>query len=1222
MFLERIAEVTSLATNPETGVLVKFPHSVKRDIISAVLDVLLDNDSPPDLCDSSFSIKWVMECSGQSFALPLSENEIIKKGITLYSNWLNGHNLPPKFLQDKNEYIKTIFGHFSLLFSPRKDCSNGLDKIHVSLCLQVLDIFAKISTKKDGWMDNDSWLYMLSVLVGITDSLLAGKGSHIEPKLTKELTPHLLKLLFDLWLKSKTRKLEMWVQLKHAFINWRHRKETIIQWSSTTFALLNSLIYLFYGKCFGSKDVIIQLPKTNNIQFSPSRIYLEKDLLIFIWHKTLHLIDNPNDLKEPKLFLISMKGIQQLVNLFLTFQQAIKNPNSEEIKYIPDPPSGNTILNIFGDWLFEAVSGRHKNFDEGIECAYSTLCQIFMSNQIEPFIDKYLTRFYQALTYAFTNPKKRGICISAIICHTTQIFTSNLVGVHSLLPYYLHYFQQFLIRNEYFQGSIFSNQILRRNCIKILNTILPFPRYFGDLPIEQFSDLETKNKQIGLKQITSFNQILPFLPELLIKGFDVETDQKNGSLFIWGMNLYIHETIEIKPEDTISIIKSLQNFLFSPKSNHAKWRITVSLTALNSLEIISEFTQQITQYKPKFLSFLVIALSEIVKRIITKSSKSMEPISKNNEILMCKILQVIGKFILATEWIYDSPKALVSVLQSIDLILSPEKPQDNITNKKKKSVHIINPSHILRDVTSLLLHKILLQLGDFPSSTGPSTFSTFVNERELCKEYGLTEKEFDSRIRYFSIHDKRIVSIFEESPLNLQLRQQQTQNENENLNNDEKTLTIIIRDRCGKFAWRARFRSLPLNYQIIPESQLARHRWVGEPRPPIYKQKQEVSQEKIHEQIIDFQLNPHEFDYLSSEKELQLDCLTHVVLLQHRLEEVYRYVEEECNFIPTKCKRPKGENSSYLQTNTLKGGKGNSKTTTTTTTTTIDEKIQKETEYEKKPALGHLRMFLSNFGLFKLQGKGSIEILDNKKERQKLIDALDTLNERQVSMVGVIYIARGQNRETDQSVIWQNQQGSEEYEKFLTELGWVVDLENHKGINSEFYKQNSVKSTRYYANQDSEMFFHILTDLHFDENDRGKKISLFGSHSVTIIWIDDVRNWNPNSLKLGQNDIFIIIRPNISGLYSIEVVSWKPNKNLLIGPLLNSCFVSRHILADLVRKTARTAHKELSMKDSIFVDPLKFRLQNIRSINSKLKSYTDTKGFYSKLFQISNFQEK
>ncbi|KAJ3445864.1 hypothetical protein M0812_11752 [Anaeramoeba flamelloides] len=918
-----------------------------------------------------------------------------------------------------------------------------------------------------------------------------------------------------------------------------------------------------------------------------------------------------------------MKGIQQLVNLFLTFQQAIKNPNSEEIKYLPDPPSGNTILNIFGDWLFEAVSGRHKNFDEGIECAYSTLCQIFMSNQIEPFIDKYLTRFYQALTCAFTNPKKRGICISAIICHTSQIFTSNLVGVHSLLPYYLHYFKQFLIRNEYFQGSIFSNQILRRNCIKILNTILPFPRYFGDLPIEQFSDLETKNKQIGLQKITSFNQILPILPELLIKGFDVETDQKNGSLFIWGMNLYIHETIEIKPEDTILILKCLQNFLNSPKSNHAKWRITVSLTALNSLEIISEFTQQITQYKSNFLSFLIIALSEIVQRIIMQSSKSMEPIGKNNEILMCKILQVIGKFILATEWIYDSPKALISVLQSIDLILSPEKPQDNITNKKKKSVHIINPSHIIREVASLLLHKILLQLGDFPSSTGPSTVSTHVNEQELRKEYGLTEKEFDSRIRYFSINDKRIVSVFEESPLNLQSKQQQTQNENENLNNDEKPLTIIIRDRCGKFAWRARFRSLPLNYQIIRESQLARHRWVGEPRPPIYKQKQEVPQEKIHEQIIDFQLNPHEFDYLSSEKELQLDCLSHVVLLQHRLEEVYRYVEEECNFIPTKCKRPKGENSSYLQTNTLKKEKENSKTTTTaTTTTTMNDNNKKETEYEKIPALGHLRMFLSNFGLFKLQGKGGIEIFDNKKERQKLIDALDSLNERQLSIVGVIYIARGQNRETDQSVIWQNQKGSEEYEKFLTELGWVVDLENHKGINNEFYKQNSVKSARYYANQDSEMLFHILTDLHFNENDRGKKISLFGSHSVTIIWIDDMRNWNPGSIKLGQNDIFIIIRPNISGLYSIEVVSWKPNKNLLIGPLLNSCFVSRHILADLVRKTARTAHKELSMKDSIFIDPLKFRLQNIRSINSKLKSYTDTKGFYSKLFQISNFQEK
>ncbi|KAJ6250437.1 hypothetical protein M0813_16056 [Anaeramoeba flamelloides] len=1229
MFLERIPEVTSLVANPETGVLVKFPHSVKRNIISAVLDVLLDNNSPPDLCSSSFSIKWVMECSGQSFALPLSENRIIKKGITLYKDWLNGINLPPKFLQDKNEYYRTIFGHFSLLFNPRNDWSNGFDKIHVDLCLQIIDIFANTATKKDGWIDNDSWLYMLSVLIGITDNLLAGKGSHTEPRLTDELTPHLLKLLFDLWLKSKTRNLGMWKQLKHVFINWRHRKETIIQWSSTSYGLLNSLINLFYGECFGSQDVIVQIPTSSNIQLSPSKIQLKEDLLIFVWNQILHLIENPNDLLDPKLFLISMKGIQQLVTLFLTFQQEIKNSNSNEIKYIPDSPSGNTILNIFGNWLFEAVSDRHKNYDQGIECAYSTLCQIFMSPQIEPFLFKYLTRFYQALIYAFTNPRTRGICISAIFCHTTQIFTSNLVGVHSLLPYYLHYLHQFLVKNEYFEGSIFSNEILRRSCAKILITILPFPRYFEDLTIEQFPDFNIntnsstntnintneQQQQINVKKITTYNEILQILPELLIKGFNTETDAANGSLFIWGMNLYIHETIEIKPEDTISIIKNLQNFLNSPKTNHAKWPIEVLLSALNSLEIISEFTEQISKHSNNIIQQLIITLSELVIRILIKKFNLTEPLTKNDEILMCKLFQVIGNFILATEWIYDCPKVLVSVLQSIEFTISPEKIQEHSNNKKKRAIRILNISNTLREVASLLLHKILLQLGDFPSSMGPSSVSSHTDEKEICKQYGLTEKEFESRVRYFSINGERIVSIFEESSLNLKSKQENKQNENINTDNDEKTLTIIIRDTCGKFAWRARFRSLPLNYPIVPKSQLARHKWKGEPRPPIYKKKQEIPQEITHEKIIDYQLNPQEFDYLSSEMELQLNSLTRVVLFQHRLEEVYRYVEEECTFVPTKCQIPRGGGSSYLETTNVKTGKEDPNLTK-------NENNQNETKYEKIPALGHLRMFLSNFGLLKLQGKGDIEILENNKELQKLIENLDTLNERSVSNIGVIYIACGQNRETNQNIIWKNQKGSEEYEQFLTELGWVIDLQEHKNINNEFYQKNSIKHSRYYANQECEMLFHVLTDLHFNENDRGKKVSLFSSHRVTIVWIDDNRNWDPNSIKLGKNDIFIIIRPNISGLYSIEVVSWKPNKNMLIGPLLNSCLVSRHILAGLVRKTARIADKEMNNPDCIYVEPLKLRLQNIRSICSILKEFTDTTEFYSKLFQIPNIQKK
>ncbi|KAJ6246027.1 hypothetical protein M0813_19787 [Anaeramoeba flamelloides] len=192
MFLQHIENTTSLKPDPETGVLVKFPLAVKTNIIKSILSVLIDPNKPKNLLHSTFSIKWIMECSGCSFSLPAEQHKIIEMGVTLYQDWLFGKNTPPHFHENQNRYFREIFGHFSLLFKTRRADNLSTQK-HVELCLKVIQIISDVGFELHDKMDKETWEYLLNILIGICDFILAGKNVE-EPILTNKLAPYLLKV--------------------------------------------------------------------------------------------------------------------------------------------------------------------------------------------------------------------------------------------------------------------------------------------------------------------------------------------------------------------------------------------------------------------------------------------------------------------------------------------------------------------------------------------------------------------------------------------------------------------------------------------------------------------------------------------------------------------------------------------------------------------------------------------------------------------------------------------------------------------------------------------------------------------------------------------------------------------------------------------------------------------------------------------------------------------
>lgn len=102
---------------------------------------------------------------------------------------------------------------------------------------------------------------------------------------------------------------------------------------------------------------------------------------------------NPNQtIQHPNIFLAFMNGVEMLVNQFLKIGIGNKKRRVRNL-----PPDGNTILHVFGQWLFEAILGGQDSFDEGIALAIKILLMIFTTKHRTDFLPTYLARFCLAI---------------------------------------------------------------------------------------------------------------------------------------------------------------------------------------------------------------------------------------------------------------------------------------------------------------------------------------------------------------------------------------------------------------------------------------------------------------------------------------------------------------------------------------------------------------------------------------------------------------------------------------------------------------------------------------------------------------------------------------------------------------------------------------------------------------------------------------------------------
>ncbi|KAJ3452707.1 hypothetical protein M0812_04482 [Anaeramoeba flamelloides] len=235
-----------------------FPADIKKNIIQNVLEVYLQTKELDIIFSSKFHLKWFFEFTGQAFALPIENFSITEKAFLIYDQWISKERTPHAFLKKNKFYcLREMINHLSLIFQPREGLSRDLTKKHLKLCKNAIQIYRKIGNNKP--INIKTRKHLLTVLMGITDSLLQGEGLTIQPQLTQSQSWDVLKLLFELWLVTGTHDPQLWDLFKSLAIRWFHRKETVIIWSATVFGLMNRVIGILYGEHEGTKTVTITL---------------------------------------------------------------------------------------------------------------------------------------------------------------------------------------------------------------------------------------------------------------------------------------------------------------------------------------------------------------------------------------------------------------------------------------------------------------------------------------------------------------------------------------------------------------------------------------------------------------------------------------------------------------------------------------------------------------------------------------------------------------------------------------------------------------------------------------------------------------------------------------------------------------------------------------------------------------------------------------------------
>jgi hypothetical protein len=218
-------------------------------------------------------------------------------------------------------------------------------------------------------------------------------------------------------------------------------------------------------------------------------------------------------------------AVREMVGLFLEVgRESVKmnlrreeqnNPSSDQTLLAAAAASeksvsavnGNTLLQLFGKFIFDAVIANTPARHQGTALATQIMCDIFVvcsANTV--FKRAHLARFYTALSRILLSPEPEiSSTMVAVLRYCGSLFTYGLPGSHILIPTFVFAVSRVLTCKKNVSDSIQAADV-RHYALSVLSTLLCLPEHFQASPLYPVVLNSAKTGVLGAKSYKDLNQ--------------------------------------------------------------------------------------------------------------------------------------------------------------------------------------------------------------------------------------------------------------------------------------------------------------------------------------------------------------------------------------------------------------------------------------------------------------------------------------------------------------------------------------------------------------------------------------------------------------------------------------------------------------------------------------------------------------------------------------------
>jgi len=1183
MFLDRISQLRLLEHDPEANILLNFSLPVRKVLVKEVTNFLLSPATPGNVLSTRAHAIYVLETCGQGFRLPIEEADSIQEVIELYRIWiLEPRRRPAPIDQEFQYFLQTMLKHFSLLFASRSD---AVVERHMQLCNSVLDIFLAVGRVLEKKLSEETWEVFLKLLIGIADSLF------ISPKdpslLGLKLCNQVLKVLFECWLHSRTQNPQMWKYLKDRVPKWTNLSKTITHWQSFSLALTGRLLRLMYGPGHGTDAVTVRLDSEQYV------LNLEDNYVFYAWHRILTILDDLNNIQNPNNFLQAFQGVESLVGEFMAVQKKLP-PNVI-------PPDGNTILHVFGKWLFEAIQLSRQGFDEGTALAIKVVSNIFNSKRETKFVNTYLASYYRSLQEVLI---RDGKTLIAAILYSRDIFSRQMEGSRILVQYYIYAITRIVVGNLSSE-PFFVSKGVRSACCTILGQIFCLPKYFGNTEFKlKFTYKEkqaaVKNYQTGtlsssatpppksVFEASTYAELKPHLDYVLLEA--LKNEQSVENILNLQQLCYAHAITYIDdPEFARNVISTICGKCVTPK----KWSPGVIYSGLKTVGRMSFLFSQLGKSK-ELAKKIISPLCGFVKGLCQDLFRARGGVSDKQKVrLAVQTFKTIADWVTVDQWIVEYPDRMKIVLDAVSIgLLGPKQKtvtevepeskkskKDKSKKEKEKKEIVVAPvvtsSKKITRAANELLVTLLNRMGVFPSErAGATSVSSLVSEDELLQDIAIKAEKLGVMVddpkqflRCFLLAEQTILSVVDQP-----------------FEENGPTVTVIFRDCTGKYSWQFRSAFLPFDERSVP-SRTKGHCAV---EVPISREPHRTSVDQLEDDKF-----PDIYEAID-QKKWPFDPLEFAADMQRREMEYLESVEYNLNHSITLEMPPPAD--PYVSACKFQQG----------------------------------RLLLAHLGLISLENWGKIHPLEQTQNLFAQMKILDQVPERRCHRIAVVNVRRGQRYGDFEA----QDAGNIDFQEFLCSLGWGMHIPTHTGYlgNLERNAQLYGEYAPYYADHKCELLFEVasLMPNNPNQSEQTHKSRLLASAPVVIVWTENsIDEYEPDFGKSNKAHIVIqhLMPTARINLYRVRLFLkvamadnkiWGPEYKEVLGPCLEGTVLSKDRLGALVRETAMEACTVVEGSDAkkSVGDESQYALRArvIGDIAKKFRTVEPLESFYTSIF--------